>query len=64
MAGIESIGILQRNCSHMHLPLLYGVAVQQRADRPRPRRGRKKVVEETRALMLMRMLMLVLALLP
>lgn len=37
----------------MHL-LLEGVAVQQRADRPRPRRGRKKVVEETRALMLMR----------
>lgn len=40
----------------MHL-LLEGVAVQQRADRPRPRRGGKKVVEETRALMLMLMLL-------
>lgn len=60
MAGIESVGWfpaaeLLAYCMHL---LLEGVAVQQRADRPRPRRGRKKVVEETRALMLMLMLML------
>ena len=51
MAGIESVGWfpaaeLLAYCMHL---LLEGVAVQQRADRPRPRRGRKKVVEETRA---------------